>query len=316
MTAPQPRRGSRAAARRRRRQLNRLCTASALAIGAALILIGAHGGGSTRPTGQVLRSATLPAAAPQATTVAPATAAADRPAAPTGRTATPRQPWTVLALGDSVPAGTACGCTPFPTLYAADVAEMSGRSTTSLNLAKPGLTSAGLLAQLAPGTAAFARIAQASVITVTIGANDFAYESASQCPALACYASRLAAMQANVGAILQRVAAGRGNRPTAVLVLGYWEVWEDGQVGDGQGSDYMTVNNALTAAVNRGLAAAAAAATATYVDLQAAFHRSPGEDDTDLLAADGDHPNAAGHIAIAQTLRSVGLPSTLRPDGA
>ncbi|BEP14567.1 hypothetical protein acdb102_28780 [Acidothermaceae bacterium B102] len=219
----------------------------------------------------------------------------------------------MLALGDSVPAGTACACTPFPTLYAADVAQLSGRATTSVNLAKPGLTSAGLLTQLSPGTVAAADLAQASVITVTIGANDFAYQPSAQCPQLSCYEAQLAAMRGNVAALLRLIAGARGSRPTAVIILGYWEVWEDGQVGAGRGSDYMKVNDALTAGVNRGLAAVASAGTATYVNLQAAFHPSPGEDDTDLLASDGDHPNAAGHIAIAQALQAVGLPAALRP---
>ena len=219
----------------------------------------------------------------------------------------------MLALGDSVPAGTACGCTPFPTLYAADVAQLSGRATTSVNLAKPGPHQRGPARAAGTGDGAAADLAQASVITVTIGANDFAYQPSAQCPQLSCYEAELTAMRANVGALLRLVAGARGSRPTSVIILGYWEVWEDGQVGAGRGSDYMMVNDALTAGVNRGLAAAAAAGTATYVNLETAFHPSPGEDDTDLLAADGDHPNAAGHVAIAQALQAVGLPAALLP---
>ena len=312
MAVPGASRGSRAAARRRSRR----AYAGALATGAAVILIATHSRGSDPHPDR-----SLPPVATGSAAVAPSAASSrdagpgptQAPATAWAAAATPMAPWTVLALGDSVPAGTACGCTPFPSLYANDVAELSGRSTTSVNLAQPGLTSAGLLAQLAPGSQASARVGQASVITVTIGANDFNYQPASSCPQLACYAGQLAGMRANVANILRRVGAARAGTPTAVLVLGYWEVWEDGQVGADKGSDYMGVNDALTAAVNRDLAAVAAAATATYVDLQTTFHRSPGEEDTDLLAPDGDHPNAAGHRAIAQTLRSAGLPGALSP---
>ena len=54
-------------------------------------------------------------------------------------------------------------------------------------------------------------------------------------------------------------------------------------------------------------------------DLYAAFKGEHAErDPTNLLAADGDHPNAAGHRLIAQALLSAGLApldSTLAPGG-
>ncbi len=55
---------------------------------------------------------------------------------------------------------------------------------------------------------------------------------------------------------------------------------------------------------NDGLRAAAAAGGATYVDLDATFTTAAGagNDRTSLLAADGDHPNAAGHRLIADAL--------------
>lgn len=48
-------------------------------------------------------------------------------------------------------------------------------------------------------------------------------------------------------------------------------------------------------------------AGAHYVDLFSPFER--GDRDVDsLMAADGDHPDAAGHELIARTLLSAGLP--------
>ena len=48
--------------------------------------------------------------------------------------ADPPQLRTVVTLGDSVPAGTACGCDPFPELYA------RAQHATDVNLAEPGST--------------------------------------------------------------------------------------------------------------------------------------------------------------------------------
>ena len=53
--------------------------------------------------------------------------------------------------------------------------------------------------------------------------------------------------------------------------------------------------------------ASADADHATYVDLYAPFKGADGSaDPTDVLAADGDHPNAAGHEIIAQALLRAG----------
>jgi lysophospholipase L1-like esterase len=225
---------------------------------------------------------------------------------------TPGRPWMVLALGDSVPAGSGCACTPFPALYAADIGAVTGEPTVSVNLGRPGLTSGQLLGQLASGGEASTDLAQAAVVTITIGANDFQYRPSQQCPGLSCYAGQLHALARNVAGVLQRVARARPLRATVVRVTGYWEIWEDGKVGAEKGGDYMRVNDALTTAVNTALAQAAAAAAVGYVDLRAAFHRSPSADgDTELLAADGDHPNAAGHRMIADLLRASGLSPVL-----
>src|ERR1700759_5504194 len=54
----------------------------------------------------------------------------------------------VVALGDSVPAGAACGCRPFPTLYGALLSARTGASVSVANEGVDGLTTAGLLTQL------------------------------------------------------------------------------------------------------------------------------------------------------------------------
>jgi len=55
--------------------------------------------------------------------------------------------------------------------------------------------------------------------------------------------------------------------------------------------------------VNAGIRSAAAKHGGVYVDLFTPFRGADGSKDcTALLAADGDHPDAAGHALIARTL--------------
>lgn len=194
----------------------------------------------------------------------------------------------VVTFGDSVPAGTACGCTPFPDIYAGLL------GATSDNLAESGFTSLDVRQQLATPQAA-AAVRTASVVLVMAGANDLAaaFDAGS-----GAYAEPAAQVRQNVTAV---VAAVHALRPSAsVLIFGYWNVVEDGDVGHADyGDDGVT--EAVTATRYCNDALRQAATGATYVDTTTAFKGEAGEaDPTGLLAADGDHPNAAGHEAIAE----------------
>ncbi|MDQ6642663.1 MAG: hypothetical protein M3Y66_09245, partial [Actinomycetota bacterium] len=54
----------------------------------------------------------------------------------------------VVALGDSVTAGTNCGCTPFPELYARELSASRGARSTAVDFGVGGLDTDGLLAML------------------------------------------------------------------------------------------------------------------------------------------------------------------------
>src|SRR5262249_13422359 len=107
-----------------------------------------------------------------------------------------RPTWTALALGDSVPAGSFCRCIPFPDLYAQEVSAVAHRTVTSVNFAVPGLTSDQLRWQLKDPNVA-AAVANASLVSLTIGANDFDYSSSDACLSLRCYRSGLAHLATN-----------------------------------------------------------------------------------------------------------------------
>ncbi|UQU62397.1 SGNH/GDSL hydrolase family protein [Couchioplanes caeruleus] len=187
----------------------------------------------------------------------------------------------VVALGDSVPAGTACGCDPFPVLYA------RAQRAAAVNLAVPGATSADVLNGL---PAARGPLTRADEVLVMAGANDVAPVFRGD------YATAAAGVRTAVAATIAGI---QGIHPVPVVVLGYWSIVPDGRAG---ATDTRAAAKA-TAAVNDALRAAAHDSGARYVDTEPAFHGSDGAmDPTPLLAPDGDHPDAQGHAAIAALL--------------
>jgi len=107
----------------------------------------------------------------------------------------------ITALGDSVPYGTACDCTPYPQLIGADVARVAGHPVDTSNEAVPGYQSGDVLVQLEHDASAIGRIEHSQAVTVEVGANDVAYSSA--CAAnVACYEQKLPRITSNLKAIV------------------------------------------------------------------------------------------------------------------
>jgi lysophospholipase L1-like esterase len=204
---------------------------------------------------------------------------------------------TVVTLGDSVPAGAACGCDPFPSRYA------KSQDATDVNLAEGGFTSADVLAQVPDERDVLATAAETVIM---VGANDLAdaFESGDPFPPAA------ATVRSDVAATITEITE---IRPMPVIVLGYWNVVLDGQVAEQQySSDEVHESAEATRYANDALRAAAQQAGATFVPTEEAFHGDDGgKDPTGLLAPDGDHPNAAGHAAIAALIPP--LPPATRP---
>jgi lysophospholipase L1-like esterase len=241
-----------------------------------------------------------------ASVVGPSTASA----AATTATSSPASgtPFRVVGLGDSVPAGNACGCTSYVTLAGEQAARRAGRPAAVVNLARGGLTTAGLVRQLGEAAASRA-VAAADLVIVTIGANDFDEgeigDAHCAAPALTCFRPTLARQPGQLDDVLDRIAALQAGHGGQVLVTGYWNDVLDGRVGRARGARYVATSDALTRADNAVIAAAAARHQDRYVDLYTPFKGNGTVDDTALLAADGDHPNAAGHRLIASTVKAV-----------
>ena len=206
-----------------------------------------------------------------------------------------------VALGDSVPYGTRCGCTPFPEQSAARVRALTGRRVTTFNHSVSGYRSGDVLAQLRTDRTVIAHVRAATVVEVMIGANDIAFSS--RCgTSTACYRPALAAANRNTAAIVARIRAITAGRPVAIVLIGYWNAWLDGRYAAARGSAYVATSRSLTRSQNAAILAIARLTRSMYVDLWQAFRGSADVDDTALLAYDGDHPNRAGHARIAAAI--------------
>ncbi|MGN6301869.1 MAG: SGNH/GDSL hydrolase family protein [Angustibacter sp.] len=257
----------------------------------------------------VLAACTRTAATPSAST-APSTGTAS----PTGTASSAGTPTPtaadvhrVLGLGDSVTAGSACGCVDFVRLLAHDLGLATGQDVTATNRGRPGQTSAQLLALVRGDAGVRADIRSADADVITIGANDLT-------PALqawdaggcddACAQRDVGTVTSRVADVVREVQALRGGRATRIIVTDYWNVFEDGDVGrDDRGAAYLAWSDRLTRAFNAALCPKVTAAGAICLDLYAPFKGNDGRSNpTGLLADDGDHPNAAGHALIARLM--------------
>lgn len=284
-----------------RRWRGRRCPATWALLGAVSALLVAGCTSAALGTAGATRAATSTSNSGASATTGGAT-----PVPPTPRATTTGPPaLRVVGLGDSVMAGTACGCQPFLTQYAAMLASRDHRTVTPVNLGAGGLTAAQLADQLSrPGVAA--EVSSAGAVVVTIGANDLvplvSTWEGSGCGS-SCVQPAVARMRSSVAQVLARIDSLVPDG-TQVLVTDYWNVFEDGDVADAnEGTGFAAWSDGVTVAANAAICAEAASAGDTCVDLYHPFLGADGtRNPTPLLAEDGDHPDGAGHTLIAKAL--------------
>jgi len=218
-----------------------------------------------------------------------------------------------VALGDSVPSGAACQCRPFPEIYGRLLSRRTSTPVTVYNRAVSGLDTTGTLSELR-GREVQSELRRADVVLLTIGANDFSDHHdqvvSGECGkgSADCVSDELVSMGRHLSTLLARIRALRDGQRTTVLVTGYWNVFQDGDVARRAfGATGVRASLALTRRANRVISRVSGAAGAHYVDISGPFER-PGRNITALLASDGDHPDAAGHELIARVLLRAGLP--------
>jgi acyl-CoA thioesterase-1 len=215
---------------------------------------------------------------------------------------------TVLSVGDSVPSGVACSCSPYPVGYARSVAAHTATPSRAANYAFSGATSADTLSQVRAWGAG-GNVGAASVAVLMVGANDFgpAFRRVlhHQQRALHAFPPVAATVRADVIAAVRRLQ--QLHPGLRVVVMDYWNVMKDGAVGRRAYGEWGMAKAAqATVYANTALHQAASATGATFVSSRLALKGPTGKaDPTRFLAADGDHPNAAGHAAIAAAIARV-----------
>jgi acyl-CoA thioesterase I len=217
---------------------------------------------------------------------------------------TPGRPWSIVALGDSVPAGSGCGCTPFPELTGQDLAAPD-RAVAVTNDAVGGYTTRDVLAQLQSDATVSDKIRAADVVEIEVGANDVGY-SDSCGVSVSCYSPTVPEVEKNLRAIVALVHELTTGHHVLIVLLDYWSVWLGGQYAAAQGEAYVSSAAEVTDQINTVIAATASGTSSSYVDLRSAF-KGPdySYDETHYLASDGDHPNADGHEQIASATVAV-----------
>jgi lysophospholipase L1-like esterase len=228
-----------------------------------------------------------------------------RPASSPATTHSQGTAWPVVALGDSVPAGSACDCTPYPQLSAADLSVPGVREISADNLAVGGYTSEDVMHQVTQDAQVVDAAKRSYAIEVQVGANDVGHSR--KCgTTVECYATEIPQLEQNLRTIVGRIHELTAGHPILVILLDYWSVWLGGQYAQERGQAYVTAAATVTDEVNSTIKAVAAETGSAYVDLRAAF-KGPdyAYDQTQYLASDGDHPNAAGHQQIAAALDQV-----------
>ena len=236
---------------------------------------------------------------------------------PSNRTLTsskPPQAWSVVALGDSVPRGTNCRCSPYPELTAASLTVSAARDVTATNDAVGGFTSADVLKQLRTDPEVISQVTNADIVEIEVGANDVAF-GRSCGTADACYQPTIRSTEHNLTEIVARVRELTEGHPVLVILLDYWSVWLGGHYAAAEGPEYVDAAMTVTDQVNDVIKSTAADTGSAYVDLRAAF-KGPNyaADETRYLASDGDHPNAAGQQEIATAVVGVATQTLHLPD--
>ena len=98
----------------------------------------------------------------------------------------PARPVSIVALGDSVPRGTNCDCTPYPELTGDELSAAAHRTVTATNDSVAGATTDGVLKQLTSQPDVIAHVGPSDAVEIEVGANDVAHSS--QCgTSLDCY---------------------------------------------------------------------------------------------------------------------------------
>ncbi|HUK42992.1 MAG TPA: GDSL-type esterase/lipase family protein [Candidatus Bathyarchaeia archaeon] len=219
--------------------------------------------------------------------------------------------WDYTALGDSLAAGLIAE-EGYVGRYASYVNIDTGANVDTTNLGVPGWTSGDLLNSLQTDPIFRNQITGALVVTWDIGGNDLnnAHSAYTQrnCGGTDdqdCLRNTVATFEQNWSAIITQLTALRSTSNTIIRTMDIYNpyVASDMQVG------IFDITEPYLDEVNNYIHSTATAAGIPVANVHQAFNGADGTTDPGtlgLLAADGFHPNDAGHKVIADQLRALG----------
>jgi acyl-CoA thioesterase I len=208
--------------------------------------------------------------------------------------------WSIVALGDSVPSGYNCNCTAYPALSATGLTATTGQTVTATNDAVAGHTTTDVLQQVNSDDSVIDHVRNADAVEINVGANDIPFNTNSCGTSVECYEPLVSHVQKNLAAIVSRVDQLTSGRKVLVVLLDYWSIWLGGTYARDRGHAYVSAARMMTAQVDTAIKTTATQSGSAYVSERDAFKGpSFGYIESHYLASDGEHPNAAGHQAIA-----------------
>lgn len=219
------------------------------------------------------------------------------------------QPVSYIALGDSIATGiwSAAG---YVWRYAAHLQADLGSPVQTTNLAVNGWTTGDLLRALRSNETYRNAVANADVITISIGGNDLLQARAQYlrgaCGGPAntdCLDATTDRILAAWDAILDEVLAITGDRPVAIRTMDVYNPFVRVDLEE------LPVLKPYLDEINASFCRAAEERGVGCARVYAAFNGPGGEEDPTqqaLIAPDGLHPSDRGHALIADLLREVG----------
>ena len=273
---------------------------------------------------QVLATGTLTVAPTDAQTAAPTMAPVEA--------VTPGvAPWSLVAVGDSIPFNSPndCrGCTGFVDRYAAAITQATGHPVTVQNLSQhSGLQTDGLLAELKTDSKRREALANADIIIVSIAANDNPVTGNDDpCQAHtspggnwdwtkitpACTAAAADKFQPKLESVFAQIVALRAGKPTIFRTINMYNDWNggiDSETGKNTPPEAANATRALFDAWSGMICKAAEANGFLCADTYHAFNGPDGlKIAVGILTASkaNGHPSNKGNEVIASVLADLG----------
>jgi lysophospholipase L1-like esterase len=171
---------------------------------------------------------------------------------------------------------------------------------TATNDAVAGYTTSDVLRQVNSDDNVIDHVRNADAVEINVGANDIPFNTNSCGTSVECYAPLVSHVQKNLAAIVSRIEELTSGRNVLVVLLDYWSIWLGGTYARDHGHAYVSAARKVTAQVDTAVETTATQSGSAYVSERDAFKGpSFGYVESHYLASDGEHPNAAGHQAIA-----------------